>query len=93
MEESMSDKRLPRTDSIEQSAQFWDTHDLTDFEADLEEVPEPAFERESTFTAHLDPQKADAVRQTAETKGYPPAKLIQLWVDERITGLNADQPF
>jgi len=28
-------------------AKFWDTHDLTEFEAQLEEVTEPIFERES----------------------------------------------
>jgi len=88
----MSAKHLPKTDSIEQLAQFWDTHDLTDFDAVLEEAPESVFERESTFTVHLDSKKADAVRQIAESQGYPPAKLIQLWVDERITGQSANQP-
>jgi hypothetical protein len=88
----MSANHLPKTDSIEQLAQFWDSHDLTDFDAELEEVIEPVFEAESTFTVHLDPQKADAVRQIAESQGYPPAKLIQLWVDERIMGMSIDQP-
>ncbi len=36
---------LPQTDSIQELAKFWDTHDLTDFENDLEEVTEPVFER------------------------------------------------
>lgn len=31
--------------SYEEAAEFWDSHDLTDFEADLEEVPELVFER------------------------------------------------
>jgi len=30
-------------DSIEKLAEFWDTHDLTDFEDELEEVTEPVF--------------------------------------------------
>ncbi|MGD9634079.1 MAG: CopG family antitoxin [Pirellulales bacterium] len=87
----MSDRHLPKTDSIEELAQFWDTHDLTDFEADLEEETEPVFDRESTFTVHLDPKNADTVRQIAESQGCPPAKLIQLWVDERIMGSSVDQ--
>ena len=36
---------LPKTDSIEELARFWDTHDLTEFESELEEVEEPVFER------------------------------------------------
>ena len=41
----MKVEQLPETDSIQELARFWDTHDLTDFEAHLEEVSEPVFER------------------------------------------------
>jgi hypothetical protein len=36
---------IPNIDSIEELAAFWDTHDLTDFEDELEEVGEPVFDR------------------------------------------------
>ncbi len=36
----MKDKRISETDSIDELAKFWDTHDLTAFEDQLEEVPE-----------------------------------------------------
>ena len=42
----MSTDKVPRADSIHELARFWDTHDLTDFEEQLEEVAEPVFERE-----------------------------------------------
>jgi hypothetical protein len=29
---------IPKTDSVEELAQFWDTHDLTDFENELEDA-------------------------------------------------------
>ena len=32
----MNSQRLPQTDSIEELAKFWDTHDLTEFESELE---------------------------------------------------------
>ena len=38
MEKPMKKPKLPNTDSIQKLAQFWDTHDLTDFEEELEEV-------------------------------------------------------
>ncbi len=41
----MSHTKIPNTDSIEELAQFWQTHDLTDFEDELEEVTEPVFAR------------------------------------------------
>ena len=40
----MNCKIIPKTDSIQELAHFWDTHDLTDFEDELEEVSEPVFE-------------------------------------------------
>ncbi|HLG15697.1 MAG TPA: hypothetical protein VJH03_14520 [Blastocatellia bacterium] len=38
---------IPNTDSIEELARFWDTHDLAHFEDELEEVTEPVFEHEA----------------------------------------------
>jgi hypothetical protein len=43
----MNANRLPKTDSIHELASFWDTHDLTDFEDQLQEVNEPVFERKT----------------------------------------------
>ena len=37
----MIHSKIPETDSIRELASFWDTHDLTDFEDQLEEVTEP----------------------------------------------------
>ena len=43
----MKKPKLPKTDSIQELAQFWDTHDLTDFEDELKEVTEPVFLRDT----------------------------------------------
>jgi hypothetical protein len=37
--------KIPDTDSIRELAEFWDTHDVTDFDDQLEEVAEPVFVR------------------------------------------------
>lgn len=36
----MKTEHLPKTDSIQELAEFWDTHDVTDFEGELVEVTE-----------------------------------------------------
>ena len=46
----MKSPKLPQTDSIQELAEFWDTHDLADFEPELEEVGEPVFVRDTTLT-------------------------------------------
>ena len=45
----MMAQELPQTDSIRELAQFWDTHDLTEFEDKLEEVTEPVFAPRNGF--------------------------------------------
>jgi predicted DNA binding CopG/RHH family protein len=84
MEEEMK-KRIPRTDSIEELAKFWDTHDLTDFEGQLEEVTEPVFQREvEAVLVPLQPQEVEAVKRIAESKGVEYGALIRGWVLEKI---------
>ena len=46
----MRKPKLPKTDSIQKLAEFWDKHDLTDFEGELEEVAQPVFARRNGGT-------------------------------------------
>ena len=82
----MTKSTIPQTDSIEELARFWDTHDLTDFEDELEEVPEPVFERGqgAVLTIPLRPEEADAVKHIAESKGMQQDALVRQWVLEKI---------
>ena len=84
MAETMSKLKIPQTDSIEELARFWDTHDLTDFEDELEEVHEPVFERETTVTVRLQPEEAQAVKRMAQSKGVADADLIRQWVQQML---------
>jgi predicted DNA binding CopG/RHH family protein len=84
MEKPMNAARLPKTDSIQELAQFWDSHDLTDFEGELEVVDEPVFERDTAITLHLPQEEAAAVRKIATSKGVADAELIREWVRERV---------
>jgi predicted DNA binding CopG/RHH family protein len=87
MEEQMSAKKLLETDSIQELAQFWDTHDLTDFEEELEEISEPVFERETVVRIHLSSKEAEAVKRIAKSKGMDFADLIREWIVERAQGV------
>ena len=80
----MNCKRMLQTDSIQQLADFWDTHDLTDFDAELEEVDEPVFDRQTTVTVRLEPDESQIVGALARSRAISPAQLIKQWVVERI---------
>ena len=83
VEEPMK-KKLPRLDSIQELAKFWDTHSLTDSEDELEEETEPVFVRNKPIPVHLEAKEAIAVRKIAKSKGVSQEELIRLWVKQRL---------
>ena len=86
MEEPMKTSKIPQTDSIQELARFWDSHDLTDFKDQLEEVTDAIFERipDSVMTIHLQPKELEAVRRIAKSKGVDQSALLREWVIEKL---------
>ncbi len=86
MEKEMKNSKIPHTDSIEELARFWDTHDLTDFEDQLGEVTDPVFERESeeVLTIRLQREEIKAIKRIAESKGIEEGSLVREWVLEKL---------
>ena len=82
----MKTPKIPHTDSIEELARFWDTHDLTGFTDELEEVDEPVFERGpgTVVSLHLHPQEAEAVKRVAKARGMEETTLLREWVLEKL---------
>jgi hypothetical protein len=78
--------QIPETDSITELAEFWDTHDVTDFEDELEEVTEPVFASNlrTSFLIRLEPQEAKEVEKIAKAKGVERMALLREWVREKI---------
>ena len=84
MGKSVNIANIPQTDSIQELARFWDTHDLTDFEDQLEEVVEPVFEPEAVINVVLGPDEIEALNELAKSKGVASVDLIRQWVLEKI---------
>ena len=82
----MKPHKIPFTDSIDELARFWDSHDLTDFSDQFEEVTGPVFARRTgtNVTVRLRPAEARAVRRVAKTKRIREATLIRRWVIEKL---------
>jgi hypothetical protein len=59
MERPIKKSKLPKTDSIQELAEFWDTHGLTDFEEELEEVAEPVFVRGAAIKVPLESREVE----------------------------------
>ncbi len=91
MEKTLEKGGLLKTDSIEELARFWDTHDLTDFEGDLQEVDQPVFVRAkgTLLTVSLRAAEAQRLRRIASSKGVKDTTLIRQWIVERLHGVSA----
>ena len=82
--------------SIEEAADFWDGHDLTDY---WDVTTEANFEvdiQRRVFLTALEPQLAKRLAERAHEEGISTETLINIWLKERLvettrqTGDSAD---
>ena len=84
MDKQMNNLKIPQTDSIKELTNFWDRHDLTDFEDQLEEVNEQVFEKQNIVRINLKPKEVAAVKELAKSREISYIDLIREWIIERI---------
>src|SRR6266511_6187450 len=82
--------RIPDFKTIEEAAEFWDTHDSTEFEDEWEPVegelrfivvkPGP----KKSLTLHLPEETLAALKKRAGELGVRPSALARLWIYERL---------
>ena len=80
----MKTRKLPRMDSIQELARFWQTHEVTDFEEDMEEVTEPVFVRATPIKLNLPASETKAIQRLAKSKGLSKEELIHRWVRQKL---------
>ena len=77
--------KIPETDSIRELADFWDTHEVTTFEDQLEEIAAPVFARAPKgVIVHLSDHELTAIRTIAAARGVDEAALIHEWVQQKL---------
>jgi hypothetical protein len=86
MAKKIVQETIPQTDSIEELARFWDTHDITDYDDELEEVPEVVFKSqgERVVSIPLPAGKIEHIQSIAQSRGVSSATLLRDWVLERL---------
>jgi predicted DNA binding CopG/RHH family protein len=84
MDKSVKSPKLPKMDSIQELARFWQNHEVTEFENDMEEVTEPVFVRDSTITLNLPAREAKAIQKLAKSQGLSKEEMIHRWVKQKL---------
>ena len=79
--------KVPVFSSEQEEAEFWDTHDSTDFFEDTKEVnkrlsgPRP---RKTLISLRLDQETIDGLKALASEQGLGYQTLLRTWVRERL---------
>ncbi len=77
--------RIPSFASIEEEAEFWDTHDTADFPDEFTPVEaRVSLELAEKLTLRLDRNDRDALARYARKKGIGPSTLVRMWVKEHL---------
>ena len=76
-------KPIPEFGSIQEEAEFWDTHDTTDYEWRPVKV---RFNKNLSqgITVRFDPATLEELRAVAHSRGIGPTTLVRMWLLERL---------
>ena len=77
--------RIPEFQNREEEAEFWDTHDVTDYLDELRPVRVRAMPSLSNgMTVRLDAADRETLGRIAAERGIGPSTLVRMWIKERL---------
>ncbi|HXM50624.1 MAG TPA: CopG family antitoxin [Pyrinomonadaceae bacterium] len=71
-------------DTVEEAAEFWDTHSTADYEEYFKEVDCQFDIKKRTHLISIDGAVYDRIRAIAKKKGIPADKLVSRWIKEKL---------
>lgn len=79
-------QRIPKFKSIEEEAEFWDSHSPTDYPEEWTEVEGVQAQRPLAHVlgVRLDPRVLDRLAVVGRKKGIGPSTLARIWLMERL---------
>lgn len=81
-------KKLPDFSKMsdKQIAEFWDTHDVTEYWDQLKPVKEPFIDKrpKKAISMRFDEDTLQKLKIIAESKGIGYQTLIRMWIKERL---------
>ena len=74
--------KIPEFTTLEDMAQFWDSHEITEFEDELREVREPIFDhlQRRAIIVMLDAEQYTLLNSIAEQEHLNAMSLVHEWV-------------
>lgn len=77
--------RIPNFKNRQEMAEWWDSHDLADYQDEFKTV-KAKFSKNlsSTLNVRLEPKTIEKIRQQAHKKGLGPTTLARMWILEHL---------
>ena len=76
---------IPEFKTIEQEAEFWDTHDLADYWDEFKPVKVRfAKNLSESITIRFEPETLAQLRSLAHERGIGPTTLARMWILEHL---------
>ena len=81
--------RIPTFKTVEEEAEFWDTHSTSEFEDEFEGVRDVVFvvtrgRPKKAITVRLPEETLTALTQKAQKMGIGPSTLARMWILEHL---------
>ncbi len=85
----MSDesKKIPLFNTMQEEADFWDTHSINDYLPELKEtrvVYRPKIKKESNVVLRMEPELKKRLSALSRKKGITLSALVRIWLIEKL---------
>jgi hypothetical protein len=88
----MSKHTIPAFKTIKEEAEFWDTHDITDYLDEMEVASGVYSPREgetkTVMTIRVAPSLKEQIEAIARSYDIPASSLVRMWIVEKIRALH-----
>lgn len=85
--------RIPEFASRQEEAEWFDTHDMADYQDEFKTVKARFAKNLSQgITIRLDPETLTKLRTQAHEKGLGPTTLVRMWILERLKEQERQSP-
>ena len=83
----MTKSKIPNFKNLEEEANFWDTHDATDFLGDMKLTDvkfTPRQKKEETITIRVEPKVKKSLEALSTNYGVNVSTLSRMWIMEKL---------
>lgn len=80
-------KPIPPFKTLEEEAEFWDTHSAVDEINEGTTVGFHQANKTGTLTIRFEPKKLQVLREKADKMGVGPTTLARMWITEKLNSL------